>query len=365
MTITPSEPNTEPAATKPLSETGGAEEPAPPLDAPGPEGPDGPSSHRLRSFLLRPDLALPLITLALFLYLSFGNEFFFSERNLLNITQAMALVGIAAAFATIVVISGGIDLSPVVIFIMAGLVCQWALGEGIPVVPTILLGIAAGGLIGLLNGLLVAVGNLNPFIVTLGTNFLFTGLAFVITDGQALIIDNEAFKDIGTSDLIGDVSTSTIVMAAAFVIAFCMLRFTRFGVHVFAIGGDTNAARLSGVPVIRVKTLVYVIAGMAAGVAGVLLAASSGSVAPFQGAGQNDLLIILAAVIIGGTALEGGRGTVVGTLVGILLLGIISNGLVLEDISSFWQPVVVGALLLIAIILDEVRRRAALKVVID
>jgi ribose transport system permease protein len=317
----------------------------------------------VKTFLLRPDLALPLITLALFLYLSFANEFFFSQRNLLNITSAMALVGIAAAFATIVLISGGIDLSPVVTFIMAGLVCEWALARGIPVPITILLGISAGGLIGLFNGLLIAVGNLNPFIVTLGTNFLFTGLAFVVTDGEALVIDNQGFKDIGTQNLIGDVSTSTIVMAAAFAVAFCMLRFTRFGVHVFAVGGDTNAARLSGVPVIRVKTLVYVIAGLSAGVAGVLLAASSGSVAPFQSAGQNDLLVIIAAVIIGGTALEGGRGTVIGTLVGILLLGIIANGLVLENISSFWQPVVVGALLLIAIILDEVRRRAALKVV--
>jgi ribose transport system permease protein len=317
----------------------------------------------LRKFLLRPDLALPLVTLALVLYLGFGNEFFFTERNLLNITAAVALVGIAAAFATIVVISGGIDLSPVVTFIVAGLVCEWALGAGIPVVPTILLGIAAGGVVGLFNGLLIAVGNLNPFIVTLGTNFLLTGLAFVVTDGEALVIDNEAFKDIGSSDLIGQVSTSTFVMAAAFIVAFCILRFTRFGVHVFAVGGDADAARLSGVPVVRVKTMVYVLAGLAAGVAGVLLAASSGSVAPFQSSGQNDLLIILAAVIIGGTALEGGRGTVIGTLVGILLLGIISNGLVLEDISSFWQPVVVGALLLIAIIIDEVRRRASLKVV--
>jgi ribose transport system permease protein len=335
---------------------------ATPLDAPAASQRVGVASG-VRSILLKPELALPLITLALFLYLTFANEFFFSERNLLNITAAMALVGIAAAFATIVLISGGIDLSPVVTFIMAGLVCHWALKRGIPVPVTVLMGIAAGGLIGLFNGLLIAVGNLNPFIVTLGTNFLFTGLAFVVTDGEALVINDESFKDIGTQDLIGDISTSTIVMAAAFALAFFILRFTRFGVHVFAVGGDANAARLSGVPVIKVKTLVYVIAGLSAGVAGVLLAASSGSVAPFQSAGQNDLLVILAAVIIGGTALEGGRGTVIGTLVGILLLGIISNGLVLEDISSFWQPVVVGALLLIAIIVDEVRRRAALKVV--
>jgi ribose transport system permease protein len=150
-------------------------------------------------------------------------------------------------------------------------------------------------------------------------------------------------------------------MLGAFALAFCILRFTRFGIHVFAIGGDAAAARLSGVPVTRVRIIVYVLAGLSAGVAGVMLAAASGSVAPFQGAGQNDLLLIIAAVIIGGTALEGGRGTVLGTLVGLLLLGIISNGLVLQDVSSFWQPVIVGTILIVALVLDEVRRRAALR----
>jgi ribose transport system permease protein len=312
---------------------------------------------------LRPELALPLVTLALALYLTFSSEYFFTERNLLNITEAVAVLGIAAAFATIVVISGGLDLTPVVIFVMSGLVCYWALNRGMAISLVIVLGIVAGGLIGLLNGLLVAVGNLNPFIVTLGTNFLFTGLGFVLTDGDAVLIDSAGFKDIGSSDLIGNVPTVTVMMALAFLLAFCILRFTRFGVHVFALGGDENAARLSGVPVMRVKTLIYVVAGLAAGAAGVLLAAASGSVAPFYASGQNDLLTILAAVIIGGTALEGGRGTVVGTLVGILLLGIIANGLVLEDVSSFWQPVIVGTILLVAIVLDELRRRAALRVV--
>jgi ribose transport system permease protein len=323
---------------------------------------DASLARRLTTALLRPQYALPSVTLALIVYLTFANEYFLTERNVLNVTQSIAVVGIAAAFATIVVISGGIDLSPVVIFIVAGMVCRAALVSGVPVPLAVVLGVGAGGAIGLLNGLLISVGNLNPFIVTLGTNFLFTGMAFVVTEGNGLLIENESFRSIGTSNLIGNVPTITVIMVAAFALAFGMLRYTRFGVHVFAIGGDTNAARLSGVPVLRVKTLVYVVAGLAAGAAGVVLAASSGSVAPFQAAGQNDLLTILAAVIIGGTALEGGRGTIVGTLVGLLLLAIISNGLVLQNISSFWQPVVVGTVLLLAIILDEARRRASLKV---
>lgn len=317
---------------------------------------------RLRSVLLRPELGLPLVTLALALYLAVSNEYFLTDRNLLNITEAVAVLGIAAAFATIVVISGGLDLTPVVVFVISGMVCYWALNRGLSIPVTLVLGIAAGGGIGLINGLLVAVGNLNPFIVTLGTNFVFAGLGFVVTDGNAVLIDDDGFKEIGNSDLIGSVPTVTVMMALAFLLAFFILRYTRFGVHVYAIGGDEDAARLSGVPVRRVKTLVYVVAGLAAGAAGVLLASASGSAAPFYASGQSDLLSILAAVIIGGTALTGGRGGVFGTLVGILLLGIIANGLVLENISSFWQPVIVGVILLLAIILDEARRRAALRV---
>jgi ribose transport system permease protein len=352
-------------STTPTSSTGSDAAAEQSVAADASAEPPGPQRSRwasVHTFLLQPQFALPIVTLALVVYLGFSNEYFFTERNLLNITSAVALIGIAAAFATIVLISGGIDLSPVVTFIMAGLVCQWALARGVPVPVTIVMGLGAGAAIGLLNGVLVAVGQLNPFIVTLATNFLFTGLAFVFTDGDALLVENESFKEIANSDLIGNVPTVTVIMAAVFALAFCILRYTRFGVHVFAIGGDSNSARLSGVPVTRVRTLVYVLAGLAAGLAGVLLASASGSVAPFQGAGQNDLLSILAAVIIGGTALEGGRGTVIGTLVGVLLLGIISNGLVLENVSSFWQPVIVGTVLLLAIILDELRRRASLRV---
>ncbi len=317
---------------------------------------------RAGTLLLQPEYALPLITLALGLYLSLSNEYFFTERNLLNITEAVAVVGIAAAFATIILIGGGIDLSPVVIFIMTGIVCQALLEDGVPVVFVVLIGIGTGGAVGVLNGLLVALLNLNPFIVTLGTNFVFTGLAFVITEGDPLLIENDTFEKIGDSDLVFGLPTVTVIMGATFLAAFFILRYTRFGVHVFAVGGDKQAARLSGVPVTRVIVLLYVLGGLAAGLSGVVLASASGSVAPFQAAGQNDLLTILAAVIIGGTALEGGRGTVVGTLVGILLLGMISNGLVLEDISSFWQPVITGTVLLLAIILGELRRRASLKV---
>jgi ribose transport system permease protein len=311
------------------------------------------------SLLLRPEAGLPLITLALCVYLSFSSPYFLDWQNLLNVTFAVSAIGIAAAFATLVVIGGGLDLTPVTVGIMAGLTCVKGVDAGLPVVFVVVLALGAAAGIGLLNGLLIGIGRLNPFIVTLGTNFQFTGIAFDVTAGGALNVDNQSFANIGQSTLWFDIPTPTLIMAATFAIAWFLLRYTRFGTHVLAIGGDEGAARLSGVRVVRVKIVLYTVSALAAGVAGVVAASAAGSVAAYAASGSNDLLSIIAAVIIGGTALTGGKGSVVGTLVGVLLIGLISNGLVLDNISSFYQPVVTGSILLIAIVLDEIRRRTS------
>jgi ribose transport system permease protein len=310
-----------------------------------------------RSWLLRPEMGLPIILLLLCVYLSVTSQYFLEYQNLLNITQAVTVVGIAAAFATVVVIGSGIDLTPVTVMVMAGIVCLHALNAGLPVVVVVLLALLASVAIGVINGLMIAVGRLNPFIVTLGVNFLFTGVAYVITDGNSQLISSERFASIGQSHAAWRIPTATLIMLGVFAIAFFILRFTKLGLYVFAVGGGEQAARLSGVPVRNVKIWIYVLSAAAAGLAGIVQASAGGSVAPYAASNSNDLLTILAAVIIGGTALTGGRGSVVGTLVGILLIGVIGNGLVLKNISSFYQPVVTGAILLVAIILDEIRRR--------
>jgi ribose transport system permease protein len=317
--------------------------------------------HRLigrNALLLRPEAGLPLITLLLCVYLSFSSPYFLDWQNLLNVTFAVSAIGIAAAFATLVVIGGGLDLTPVTVGIMAGLTCVKGVEAGYPVVLVLGLALAAAAGIGVLNGLLIGIGRLNPFIVTLGTNFLFTGVAFVVTAGGALNVENQSFANIGQSTLWFDIPTPTVIMAVTFAAALFLLRYTRFGTHVMAIGGDEGAARLSGVRVVRVKIILYTLSALAAGIAGVVSASAAGSVAAYAASGSNDLLSIIAAVIIGGTALTGGQGSVIGTLVGVLLIGLISNGLVLDNISSFYQPVVTGSILLIAIVLDEIRRRS-------
>ena len=315
----------------------------------------------LRWILDRPEVGLLIATALLAGYLGLTSEYFLLQRNLINITQAVAIVGIAAPFATLILIGGGIDLTPVTVFVIAGVVALKALDAAIPVPLVFVLAVLAGGGVGLVNGLFIAFLRLNPFIVTLGTNFLFTGIAFVVTDGQAAAIIDPSFTALGTARVLG-LPVVTITMLGSFVIAFGILRFTRFGTYVYAVGADADATRLSGVDVTRVRIAMYVLGGLSAGVAGVLLTSMVGAVAAFTALSQADLLKILAAVIIGGTALTGGRGSVVGTLIGILLLGIIQNGLVLRNISSFYQPVVIGTVLLMAIVLDELRRRLAERV---
>ena len=242
--------------------------------------------------------------------------------------------------------------------VMAGIVCLHALNLGLPIPFVVVLALLAAVGIGLVNGALIAFGRLNPFIVTLGTNFLFTGIAYVVTDGNSQLISNESFAKIGQSALPGTdpgvrrrswsaPSPSAFFLAPGDALRHARVRRRRRRRRGPALG---RAGR-------QVKIRLYVLSALSAGLAGVVQASAGGSVAPYAASSSNDLLTILAAVIIGGTALTGGRGTIVGTLVGILLLGTIANGLVLKNISSFYQPVVTGAILLIAIVLDETRRR--------
>lgn len=310
--------------------------------------------------LLRPEFGLPTIILLLGIFLSIDSKYFLQWQNIVNISDAVAFVGIAAAFATMVVIAGGLDLTPVTVAVIVGIVCFRTVDAGFPVAIVVILALIAASLIGLLNGLLIAFLGLNPFIVTLATNFFFTGIAYVTTNGNSNLIENDAFTSMFQSTVFLKIPTDAVVMVAAFAVVFVILRATKYGIYIFALGGGENAARLSGVPVRKVKISLYVLSAFGAGVAGVVLASSSGAVAAYSASGANDLLTILAAVIIGGTALLGGRGSVIGTLFGIILLGLIANGLVLLNISGFYQPVVMGVILLVAIIIDEVRRRAAL-----
>ena len=314
----------------------------------------------LRDLILYPEISAVAVTVLLCTYLGLTNQYFLDKQNLLNITASVSVIGTAAAFATYVIIIGGLDLTPVTVFVISGVVVIKSLGAGLPLFAVVALAILAGAGIGMLNGLLVAFFDLNPVIVTLGTNFLFTGIAFIVTAGNGEIITQERFLNFWSATVPGNVPVISLMMVSVVAVAFVILRFTSLGIHIYAVGGSPSAARLSGINVTRVRFIVYTLAGLAAGLAGVAQAGQAGSVAPFGALSQTDLLKIIAAVIIGGTSLSGGRGNVWGTLVGVLLFGTIANGLVLKNISDFYQPAVIGGILLIAVFMERARSRIAI-----
>jgi ribose transport system permease protein len=293
---------------------------------------------------------------ALVLFFSLKSPYFFSVDNFSNIGVAISMYVVIASVQTIVLVSGGVDLSITSTLALSGLVTQWFLMQGLPLAVQLLMGILVGAVIGLVNaGIIVGVG-VNPLIATIGTGFVVRGIAYIWTEGKySDYFAGTSLNALGTGTVFG-VKAPVIIMFAVFLAVAVWMRFTRFGSRVYAIGGSEYAARMAGISIWRLRTLVYVLSGMAAAFGGILLAAMNGTSFPQAGFGEE--LLILGAVIIGGTSLAGGRGTVWGTLLGVCLLGGLQNGLNLLGVEAFWQTFIQGVILVVAVTSDEIRRRA-------
>jgi ribose transport system permease protein len=283
------------------------------------------------------------------------NHQFLTVPNLTAVALQSSINAIIAIGMTLVIISAGIDLSVGSIAGLASVVAATVMAtQGLVV------GIAAGLIVGLIagaiNGVLIARIGLAPFIVTLGTLALFRGSALVFTNGQPIYGIPEAFRSIFAGTL-GPIPTPVILAIVCALIVEFVLRRTTFGEHIVAIGGNEEAARLCGVAVGRVKALIYVIAGVLSALGGFVLVARIGAAEPIGGTGYE--LDAIAATVIGGTSLFGGVGTIGGTLIGALILGGLRNGLTLMNVQSFWQQVASGLVIIFAVLIDKLIRRAA------
>ncbi len=283
------------------------------------------------------------------------SPFFLSFNNLFNVGIQIAVVAILALGQTFVIVSGGIDLSVGSVLGLAGIVFGWAsVVAGLPLPVALALGIGTGALAGLTNGLLITLGNLPPFIATLAMLSAARGLALVVSGGVPLNPLPEAIRTLGRGDLFF-IPLPVVLTLIMLVIAFGILRSTYSGRCMYAIGGNEEASRLSGINVSRQKLIIYTLSGLFAGIAGILFMARLASADP-QG-GFTYELDAIAAVVIGGASLSGGVGTASGTLIGALILGVLRNGLNLLNVSSFWQQVVIGAVIALAVMTDTLRRR--------
>ena len=274
--------------------------------------------------------------------------------NLLNIARAISINAILAAGMTVVILTGGIDLSVGSTIAVSGVVAVIVAIAGVPAPLAVLTGMAVGALCGLVNGWLTAYLALAPFIVTLGTMTFLRGLAYTITDGQPIVSSSLNFRDLGNG-YVGPIPVPVIVMAVVYAVVWFVLERTRYGRHVYAVGGNAEAAKLAGVRVRRVITSVYVLAGACAGLAGVIFAARVISAQPTAGTGYE--LDAIAAVVLGGTSLAGGRGRIVGTLIGSVILGVLSTGLILLNVQFFTQLLIKGVVIILAVAIDSLKQR--------
>lgn len=300
-------------------------------------------------------LVFYLLLIAAFSALS---PFFLTIKNLLSIGSNMAFIGLMAAAGTPLIVAGGLDLSVAAVAGISGVIVALCYAAGIDIWAACLIAVAAGGLIGAGNGALTNGLKLNPFIVTLGTMSIITGASLVLTGGLTQPLMIEGFNWIGSGRIggSGGVPVPLIIMLVAFVLTWWMMAFTPFGRYIYASGGNPEASRMLGIPVDRTQVTLYILSGISGAIAGIIVAAMLGAAAP-DSVGKH-LLTVIAAIILGGTSLFGGRGSVWGTLLAVLILGTLNNGLTLMNVSSFWQDVTKGAVLLLAVGLDQLRVRS-------
>ncbi|WP_257351103.1 ABC transporter permease subunit [Pseudalkalibacillus decolorationis] len=301
---------------------------------------------------LGPVLGLVLITIIL----AIMSPNFLTVDNILNVLRQVSINAIIAFGMTFVILTGGIDLSVGSILALGSALTAGMLASGMDPILAVLIGLLAGAIMGLINGVIITKGKVAPFIATLATMTIFRGLTLVYTDGRPItgLSDSISFQMIGKGYFFG-IPFPVVTMLIAYFILFFILRKTTFGRGVYAIGGNEEASLLSGLKVDRLKMGVYSITGLLSALAGITLTSRLNSAQPTAGVSYE--LDAIAAVVLGGTSLSGGRGWIFGTLIGALIIGVLNNGLNLLNVSSFYQQVVKGGVILLAVLLD--RKKAA------
>jgi len=283
--------------------------------------------------------------------LSFMSPYFLTIPNLLNVVRQVSIIAIISFGMTMVILTGGIDLSVGSMLAFSGAVTAGMIvNSGLNVFVAILLGLAAGTALGLFNGIAVAKAKLPAFIVTLAMMTVARGFTLIYTNGRPISGFDETFRFFGAGYL-GRIPVPVIIMFILLFVIYILLKKTPLGRYIYAIGGNEKATKLSGINTDRIKIAVYALNGFLAAVSGIILTSRLNSAQPMAGEGYE--LDAIAAVVLGGTSLSGGSGGVVGTIIGALIIAVLNNGLNLLNVSSFYQLVAKGAVILLAVFLDR------------
>jgi ribose transport system permease protein len=296
---------------------------------------------------------LALSFLILCVVLTLLSDRFLTVGNLVNVLRQSTINGIIAIGMTYVILTAGIDLSVGAILALSTVVTADLLQRGIPVPMAILVGLGLGGLAGLSSGLIITKARVPPFVATLGMMTVARGLALTYTQGRPITGLPESFRFIGTGSL-GPVPMPIIIAGMAFILGYLLLTRTRIGEFIYALGNNPIAAHYSGIATKRYTAFVYILAGLLSALAGMILVARLNSAQPTAGIGYE--FDAIAAVVVGGTSFAGGQGSLIGTLLGVLVIAVLNNGLNLLNVSSFWQPVVTGVVIALALLIYKIIR---------
>ncbi len=296
-----------------------------------------------------------LFLLLLIAFFSTQNDRFLSLRNASNILTEVSIYGVISVGMTFVILTGGVDLAVGSLLAFASIAAAWVVQNvGLGPVPQWLAALTTvgviGGLAGYAHGKCVTLFNVPAFVATLGGMTIWRGATLVLNDGGPIAGFDSGYRWWGTGAVMG-IPVPVIIFAAVVLVGHILLRYTRYGRQVYAVGGNAEAARLTGVNVKAIIASVYVLVGLLAGLAGFLLSARLGSSEAVAGTGYE--LRVIASVVIGGASLSGGSGTIKGTLIGALLIGVLSNGLVVMHVSSYFQQIVIGVIIILAVAFDS------------
>ncbi|MEJ2569167.1 MAG: ABC transporter permease [Anaerolineales bacterium] len=311
-----------------------------------------------RRIVGRQEFGVALILLVLVVFLSLYTDTFLTSTNIFNILRAFSWIALSAFGQCMVIITAGIDLSVGSVMGLSGLASAMLLAEGIPVPVAVIGGLVAGLLVGIANGLMITKGKLPPFIATLGTLLMARGLCYGLTGGWPVRELDPSFRYLGQHDI--PIGTIGVPLPLIFTLVFAtisavFLNRTVWGYRIYAVGGSETATRLSGINTDSVKIMVYSLCGLLTAIGGVLMTARLGVAAPTAADGYE--LDVIAAAVVGGTSLMGGEGTILGVLIGTVVMQVLRNGLVLVGVSAYWLQAVQGLVIVTAIMLDQLRKR--------
>lgn len=306
---------------------------------------------QLKKFLMS-DISTLIALILLCIIFGLGSKFFFTISNLMNIGSYASIMGTMAAGLTVAMLLGGLDVSQYALSAFCGMIMGILFERGVNSYVIIVVVIATGIVGGCVNAFVITKMRVNPIIATMGMQFVFRGGAYLLTDGRYIRINDPVFNFIGSGKVLG-VPFSLIIMMIIYLVIWYVLKYSTYGRKVFAVGGNLKVAQLAGIDTDKIRFISHIVAAITAAIGGVLTVSQTAAAMAKHGAG-NDMDGI-AAVILGGISLSGGKGKVMGTLIGILILAVLVNGMTLLNVQAYWQQVIKGSVLILSVFIDSLR----------